>query len=510
MFMNRLSSNSVSLMSLIGLTHRLAIVVVVVVSLMACAGSDGNLDRKPDDRPNIILVIADDLSWNDLGCYGHPSISTPHIDQLAEQGMLFNRAFLTASSCSPSRASIITGKFPHQTDAEQLHWPLPADQITFVEKLRDAGYWAAQSGKWHLGDAVEDRFDTTMQVSVDGFQVSKDGTMTMSTNASGCEDWIGLLNARPRNQPFFLWLAAVDPHRDYREGIIENPHTVEEVVVPPYLPDTRSVRQDLALYYDEVSRLDSFVGLLTRELDKEGLAENTLILFISDNGRPFPRDKTTLYDGGIKTPWIVRWPRQVRPGSSSGSMVSAIDIAPTFLYVAGVDKYGDFEGVSFMDVLRDPESVVRTSIFAEDHWHDYEDYSRAIRTERYKYIRNFYYDLPNTPSADALRSPTFRAMQELEAQDKLPVAQRACFLVPRPEKELYDLLMDPFEIENLVADRRHRDLLATLRDEMQQMRRRTNDRLPDKRTPDEFDRSTGQPNQFRIRPRPSKAEMTKQ
>jgi arylsulfatase A-like enzyme len=348
-----------------------------------------------------------------------------------------------------------------------------------------------------------------MDVPVGGFQLKPDGTMNTSKNESGCEDWIHVLNAREKDKPFFLWLAAVDPHRDYKHGIIANPTKPEEVVVPPYLPNEKEVREDLALYYDEIVRLDSFVGNFIDELGKQNLSDNTVVLFISDNGRPFPGDKTTLYDGGIKTPWIIKWPDKIKAGTVSKSMVSSVDIASTFLNLSSVEVPQVFEGVDFSPVLYDAKKEIRESIYAEDHWHDFEDYSRALRTKKYKYIRNFYPDLPNTPSADALRSPTFRTMQKLYAEGKLNDAQLRCFSSPRPEEELYDMESDPYEINNLAGNKEYFSVLEKFRKEMKEIRMSLHDSLPTKRTPDEFDRETGQPNKYRIRPRPSKAEMWK-
>ena len=173
------------------------------------------LSAKP---PNIILIIADDMAWDDSGIYGNPNIATPNIDRLAKGGMLFQNAYLTASSCSPSRCSIITGRYPHNTDAEELHWPLPKEQVTFVEKLRKAGYWTAAAGKWHLGEAARDRFDEIRETDTSGFQLpaGKEGQKgkfveTMEGEAqSGCTEWVPLLRERPKEKPFFLWLAAQD------------------------------------------------------------------------------------------------------------------------------------------------------------------------------------------------------------------------------------------------------------------------------------------------------------
>ncbi|MBT4276802.1 MAG: sulfatase-like hydrolase/transferase, partial [Verrucomicrobia bacterium] len=157
-----------------------------------------------NERPNIILIIADDLAWDDSAPYGHPTIRTPNLTRMAATGMRFDRAFLTISSCSASRSSLITCKYPHLTDAEQLHWPLPENQVTFVELLKDAGYWTAAAGKWHLGDQVKDRFDRIWEVDTSGFQLpsGKAGESgefketAIGDAKSGCADWLTALNAR--------------------------------------------------------------------------------------------------------------------------------------------------------------------------------------------------------------------------------------------------------------------------------------------------------------------------
>jgi len=465
--------------------------------------------RQP--RANFILIIADDLAWDDCGAYGHPTLPTPNIDRLAREGMKFNYAFVTASSCSPSRASIITGRYPHATGAEQLHWPLPRNSTTFVNWLRQSGYWTAAAGKWHLGEPTKRHFDLVLEADTRGFQLptgvsaeeaARLKKMTATKNASGCEDWLRALRSRPKNAPFFLWLAALDPHRDYEENIIPRPTDPKDVVLPPYVPDVPAVRKDFALYYDEIRRLDSYVGLVLDELDKEGLTDNTCVIFISDNGRPFPRDKCTLYDSGIRTPWLVRWPGVVAPGSETDSLVSTVDLGPTLLEAAGVrGKPTTFQGVSFLPVLKDPTRSVRQYIFAERHWHDFEAYGRAVRDGRYKYIRNYYFDLPLTPPADALRSPTFRAMQRLRDQKMLAGSKMICFQKPRPYEELYDTRADPHELHNLIDDHRHLSELRRLRRVMDEWRADTRDILPARRTEDEFDRETGAPRPNRIRPR---------
>ncbi len=468
------------------------------------------------EPPNIVLIIADDQAWDDSSPYGHPSLPTPNLARMADGGMKFEQGFVTISSCSPSRASIITGQYPTTTDADELHWAVPKEKITFVEKLKEHGYWTGAAGKWHLGDAMKDRFNKVVEVDTSGFQLpsgeaAKAGkfTETLSGEAqSGCADWIDLMQARDEEKPFFLWLAALDPHRPYHPGIVPNPSTKEMVQLPPYHPNDPEVIKDYQLYYDEIIRLDKYVGLVMDELEKQGVAENTLIIYISDNGRPFPRDKTTLYDSGMRTPFLVHWPKQVKAGSVCKEVVSTVDIARTCLDVAGVKTIGEnFKGQSFYPQLKNPATPGRKYAFAEKNWHDYEDHTRAVRGKRYKYIRNYYNDLPLTPSADSVRGLTYNALKALRKEGKLTKPQEACFIAPRPAEELYDTKVDPFETNNLIADSKLGEELTKMRAALKQWELENDDAPSELRTADEFTRDTGLPTDARVRPRRSKAEM---
>ena len=466
-------------------------------------------------RPNIVVLIADDLAWDDVGAFGHPTLRTPNLDGLAREGMRFDRAFLTISSCSPSRSSLLTGRYPHNTDAEQLHWTLPNGQVTFVELLRGAGYWTGAAGKWHLGDEAKRRFDVVREADPAGFTLAAsakagDTKMLIAQSGdiqSGCTDWVPLLRQRPRDRPFFAWLAALDPHRDYEAKISAHPTRPEQVVVPRHLPDTPAVRAELAQYYDEILRLDRFVGDVLAELEAQRIADHTMVVFLSDNGRPFPRDKTTIFDGGIKTPLIVRWPGRAAPGSSCPQLLSTIDLAPGFLAAAGLKPAPTMQGVSFLPLLADTRTPIRAEIFAEQNWHDYEQRSRAIRTEHFKLIVHDYPELPLTPGADAVRSVTFRELQRLKAAGALPPHQLQCFTAPRAAAELYDLRHDPGEFENVAGHPAYAATLASLQAKLDAWRQATADVAPPRRTPDEFERETGAPLPNRKRPRPSKAEM---
>jgi N-sulfoglucosamine sulfohydrolase len=466
-------------------------------------------DEQP---PNVVLMIADDMAYHDCGPMGHPHIKTPNLDRLASEGMTFDQVFLTCSSCSPSRASMITCRYPHLTDAEQLHWPLPEEQQTFVELLTEAGYYTAASGKWHLGQPTKDDFSLVDEASTSGFQLQTDDrgqaiAMSDENNASGCANWVRVLSERPEDRPFFMWFAALDPHRDYAPNTIPQPHQPEDVVLPPFIPDTLEVRKDFAMYYDEISRLDFYVGAVLDELERQGVADNTVVMFTSDNGRPFPRCKTTILDSGIRTPLIVRWPGQVPEATRTDALISSIDFGTTILEITGLEPAERMLGRSFLAVLKEPQSPHREFIFAEHNWHDFDAYQRGVRTDRFKYIRNFDHELTLSPPADAVRSPTFRAMLELKEKGQLSSHHWQCFEQPRAEEELYDLKNDPDELVNVAKNPQYRETLERLRRELQRWREETRDAELTVRAPDEFDRITGEPLENRKRPRNSKAEF---
>jgi len=456
---------------------RRALLTACLLSLIGLLVADVPASAADATRPNFIVFVADDMAWDDCGAYGHPAIRTPNLDALAAAGMRFDNAFLTCSSCSPSRCSIMTGRYPHSTGgAHQLHNPLPADQIVFPQLLRDAGYYTVSAGKWHLGPHVVSRFDHV---------------------ETKMNRWVEQLKTRPQDKPFFMWFAFTDPHRPYQDDTIPEPHTPDDIVVPPYLPDLPEVREDLADYYDEITRLDGVVGNVVKELERQNLTDNTVIVFLSDNGRPFPRCKTTIYDSGIKTPFIVKWPARVAAGTVTDSLVSSVDLAPTILSAAGVQPGPTFQGVSFLPVLDDPAAEVREYIFAEHNWHDFEDFQRSAHSKRFNYIRTEYTDVPGTPPADAVRSPTFQAMHRLKAEGKLTEAQLNPYVVPRPKEELYDVLRDPHELHNLVDEPAYAEVLERMRAVLDRWQQETDDTVPAERRPDGFDRVTGE----RIRPK---------
>ncbi len=249
-------------------------------------------------KPNIVLFLADDVSWNDFGCYGNKEVKTPNIDRLAQSGIRFTNFFLTASSCSPSRNSIITGRYPHNTGAAELHTEPPLDMVSFPEILKKNGYFTAQVGKFHMGEYARRGFDVTNE----NVQLNADG---------GEELWVKTLKGRPKDKPFMLWYASYDAHRPWGPDEMTGTHEAESVTPPFYLANASATKCDLAKYYDEIARFDRYIGLVIGELRKQGILENSIIIVMADNGRPFPHSKTRVNDRGMKTPFVLFWPKVI-------------------------------------------------------------------------------------------------------------------------------------------------------------------------------------------------------
>lgn len=447
---------------------------------LACSGTYLN-GQNTSPPPNIVFIIADDLGGNDLACYGNTVVQSPNIDRIASEGMVFTNAYLTTSSCSPSRTSIISGRYPHNTGSAELHTPLPEGIAIFPELLQEAGYYTAQAGKWHMGDAARR-----------GFDLIRDAGSEMGPG--GEKMWVNLIKERPGNKPFFLWLASTDAHRPWNDNEFEGRHDPHLVDVPPFLVNDEATRRDLAQYYDEITRFDHYVGEVENQLKREGIADNTIMIIISDNGRPFPRSKTRLYDSGVKTPLIIKWPNGVGDeGKICHSLVSSIDIAPTILDLAEARILPGFQGRSFRNLLKNPELPFRNYIFAEHNWHDHEALERMVRTRDYMYILNLRPAFPNQGPADSNDSESFSALKRVRDSGKLTAAQVDVFANPRPREELYDCLRDPLQLVNVAADPRMQGKLTELREIMRLWMDQTGDSNPDRLTPDWYSRESGKP-----------------
>jgi arylsulfatase A-like enzyme len=328
---------------------------------------------------------------------------------------------------------MLTGKYAHATGTEDLHVPLPDSERIVPFYLRDRGYYTGHMAKTHYGPDAERQFQWYSPGTADRFPAFLD--------AAG-------------GRPFFLWVGFHEPHRPYRPGTVTEPHDPAAVMVPPQLADTPETRQDLARYYDAIARMDSAVGRMVTELERRELRDNTLVVFLSDNGAPFPREKGTLYDSGTRAPLILSWPRVIPAGSVfDRGLVSTIDLAPTILALAGITPPRAMQGRSFRALLTEPDSYPgRPYVFSERNWHDCDEHQRAVRSDRFKLIRtDAYTELPLCTAADIGASPSFLALRALARDRRLSAAQRRLFEAPRARLELYDLEADPWELRN-VAD----------------------------------------------------------
>jgi len=428
--------------------------------------------------PNFIIFIADDVSWNDLGCYGNPDVQTPTIDRLAKQSIRFTNTYLTASSCSPSRNSIMTGRYPHNTGAAELHTEPPLDMKSLPEVLKENGYFTASSGKFHMGKYIEKGFDMIYRTGED---IGDGGELS----------WVKTVAERPTDQPFFFWFAALDAHRAWGENSFSGTHDPEELTVPFYLVDGPETKKDLAQYYDEIVRFDHYIGQVVSELESQGAMENTMIIIMADNGRPFPHSKTRVNDRGMKTPFLVYWPDKIKESRVSNSLVSVIDIAPTLLSLAAAKIPASIQGVSFEKLIEQPETTFRNFVFAEHNWHDYEAYERMVRSHQYLYIYNARPNQPQLGPADAVGSPSYAELNALKASNKLNAIQADVFATPRPIEELYHITNDSLQLVNLASHPGYTEDLHKLRETLQLWQTETGDNQPALLTQDWYTKEAG-------------------
>jgi N-sulfoglucosamine sulfohydrolase len=405
----------------------------------------------PTTLPNIVLVHSHDTG-RFVQPYGHP-VPTPNIQRLADQGLLFRQAYAAAPTCSPSRAALMTGRWPHcngmlglahrgfALDNPGQHW---------LHTLRAAGYWTAMVGEQHISaDPEELGYDRVVDADTSHAHVVAPAA-------------VALLRDRPR-QPFFLSVGFFETHRDYFE-----PTSVRDALysVPPAnLPDSPVTRRDMAAFKQSARALDHGVGAVLGALDEQGLADDTLVIFTTDHGLPFPGAKATLTDRGLGVLLIMRGPGGFHGGRVNDALISHIDVFPTLCELLGIEPPDHLQGRSLMPAVRGEAREVNDEVYGELTYHAAYDPQRAIRTRRYKYVRRWGdRDLPVLPNID-------------DSPSKDLLLQHGLAEMPRPREELYDLLFDPNEAHNLIDSPDHADVVAVLRGRLEEWMEETDDPL---------------------------------
>ncbi len=426
-------------------------------------------------RPNIFFAIADDWGWPHSSVYGDKVVNTPSFEKIAANGILFKNAFVSAPSCTPSRNAILTGQYHWRLGfGANLYSYLPEEHKTYPNILEDNGYFVGHYRK--------------------GFGPGKDRDRPVA--GKKFKDLQTFLKEKPQNKPFCFWFGAYDPHRGYQwQSGMKSGMKPEDVEIPPYFPDTPEVRMDICDYYFEVQRFDREVGEALELLKKTGELDNTIVVMTGDNGWPFPRGKSNLYDFGVRMPLAIQWPAKIRSKRVVDDFVSFTDFAPTFLEAAGLKPLAAMTGRSLMNIFTSERSgqvdPLRDHVLTgkERHTPAQKDSMggtpmRAIRNDSYLYIHNFEPDRwPAGHPEESMRgpglsdiddSPTKSALVENRNDpEKRKYYELACG--KRPRHELYDLRKDPWQLENVAYKAEYTDIRQRLEKQLMNESRQSED-----------------------------------
>jgi N-sulfoglucosamine sulfohydrolase len=440
-------------------------------------------------RPtNVLLITADDLNYNSVGVYGCeiPGI-TPNLDKLAAGGIRFNHGYVNIAVCQPSRQSIMTGLYP-RTNGSLGFQPINDDVTTLTEQLKQVGYMNGILGKEiHLRPTEKffwDYFITEGDLA-SGLGIGRDPELFYKFTREFIQ------KADRDNKPFFLMANSHDPHRPFAGSeqeknawgadlpVFTRKITPEEVTVPGFLPDLPEVRLEIAEYYTSVYRLDQTVGAILRALEESGHWDNTLVMFLSDNGMPLPFAKSNCYLNSNKTPWIVSWPNQIKEGRvDDDHFISGIDFMPTVLHALRLPEVAQMDGRSFLPLLEGKTQSNRNVVFTEFHrifaGIDYP--MRGVQEGDFGYIVNFWSDGKHQIRGDAMGGRTYAAMKQGASSDSL-VNGRLAFYEYRVPEELYDFSKDPDALHNLIDDPNYHEVKVRLKKILGRNMRETKDHL---------------------------------
>ena len=403
-------------------------------------------------KPNMVFIIADDCTFRDIGCYGGQA-KTPNIDKLAKQGMRFTRCFQAAPMCSPTRHNIYTGLYPVKSGAWPNHTRAYPHVKSIVHHLRPLGYRVTQTGKTHINPRTVFPFEN--------FGGGKNPDMK----------YIDRLFAETAKggKPFCLFACSNEPHSPWNKGDA-SAYPPDKVKLPPYIVDTPRMRSDFSNYLAEITYYDSQVGEIVELLGKHGLSENTLLMVVSEQGNGFPFAKWTCYDHGLQSAMIVRWPNKVKAGSVTDAMVEYVDVASTFIDVAGGQPVAPMDGRSFLPVLRGKADTHKEHVFGimttrGIHFGTDAYAIRSVRDTRYKLILNLNHKSKFTNACT--KSPAFQSMVAKAAAGDTTAKRLVHAYQYRPAVELFDMEKDPLEMNNLSGNTDYQKHVTRLRSKLE-------------------------------------------
>ena len=435
---------------------------------------------------NVVLFVTDDQS-PDTGCYGNKAIKTPYLDQLAAEGTCFDRAFCTTASCSASRSVILTGLFNHANGQyghahSYHHFKTKSAVKSLPFHLKDAGYRTARVGKFHVAPEEIYEFDNALPGN----------SRHPVQMAENCSEFIQAEN----DKPFFLYFCTSDPHRGGgtypndpnqpnafgnqvkpRKGLKKISYDPSKVNVPSFLPDTPVCRSEIAQYYESCSRIDQGLGKLIEILKQAKVYEKTVIIFTADHGMAFPGGKTTVYEGGMRVPYVIKHPELKADSGRSAAMISHVDIAPTILDIAGhKTPQKSFHGRSILPAIQNRQPEKWQKVYASHTFHEITMYypMRVVRTDRYKLIWNIAHGLPYPFASDLWAAPTWQDIYK-QGPDALYGKRTVRDYIHRPKFELFDLVNDPHESQNVANDPSYKQILEQLQNDMKAFQNRSGD-----------------------------------
>ncbi|NDV81748.1 sulfatase [Bacteroides sp. 51] len=443
-------------------TKKILFPSLALTALCSAAGA------QTPQRPNVVLVIADDCRMLDLGCYGSPDAITPNIDRLATEGLKFNNFFQATAMSSPTRHCLLTGQYPVRSGAYPNHTFINEGVKTLPHYLKENGYRVAQQGKRHFNPLSSFPFEY-----LDGKEEKK----LKDINPELIESF--LADASSSQTPFFLYLASNDPHSPWTRGD-RSLFDAKKLSLPPTLVDTEETREEYVKYLAEINQLDSDVGKIDRLIEKYGLKDNTIFIFTSEQGHSFPFAKWTCYSAGLQTGFIIRWNGVVKAGTETNAMCEYVDVTPTIMDMIGGKIPKEVDGKSFLPVITQGKEKFKEYTYSiqtsrgimagPDHYG-----IRSVRDAQYRYILNLTPEMEFSCHSTRKKDLVWASWQKKAKQEEF-ARERVTAYQERPAEELYDIINDPFEMHNLAQDPQYAAIKKSLQQKLKKWMKQQGDK----------------------------------